>query len=268
MPALLSRLRLGEFSATIFCGCWRAPALPGWRCVCAAEIDSGGTGSGEAERSTAPASIPSAERGQGLAFVRRWGPCASGCARLAGEVGCEQSRVTAGPCGPARAGPCAARRLLPLLAVGAPAWERPQGTAGACGAVPAALLLFPKGGSSPHRLEPWGGWPSLGRCRGGLERGAPLWGAGLPFSPPSLPPGQPKLRLGVQHMAAAMGLSRAVVAGEWESKHLCAGLGAAASNGFDGAVVVCCLENLHSAPCPRGPRHRRPWRYLNITTEG
>lgn len=60
------------------------------------------------------------------------------------------------------------------------------------------------------------------------------------------------------------------MAGEWESKHLCAGLGAAASNGFDGAVVVCCLENLHSAPCPRGaaapqtvavPKYNRlaPW---------
>lgn len=127
---------------------------------------------------------------------------------------------------------------------------------------------------SPRLGHPHAGWEPGGRLaipgemQGGLETGAPLWGAGLPFSPPSSPARQPKLRLGVWHMAAAMGLSRVVVAGEWESKHLCAGLGAAASNGFDGAVVVCCLENLHSAPCPRGPRHRRPWRYLNITTEG
>lgn len=47
---------VGEFSATIFCGCWRRPCR-GWRCVCAAEIDSGGTGLGEAEHFRAPASL-------------------------------------------------------------------------------------------------------------------------------------------------------------------------------------------------------------------
>lgn len=83
--------------------------------------------------------------------------------------------------------PCAARRLLQLMTVGASAWERPPGPQQVpVGAVPAALLLFPRGGSSPTPSgSPRGGCPSLGRCRGRRESGAPLWGAGLPLPPSS-----------------------------------------------------------------------------------
>lgn len=84
--------------------------------------------------------------------------------------------------------PCAACRLLQLMAVGASAREGPPGPQQVpVGAVPAVLLPFLKGGSFPMPTgSPGGGCASLGRCRGRPERGAPLWGAGLPFSPPSL----------------------------------------------------------------------------------
>lgn len=64
--------------------------------------------------------------------------------------------------------PCATRRLLQLMAVRVLAWERPPGPQQVpVGAISAALLLFPKGGSSlTPSGSPGGGCPSLGRCRG------------------------------------------------------------------------------------------------------
>lgn len=210
-----------------------------------------------AECSTAPASLR-----QSAAKV--WPLCGFGGRVPAGASGWQEKWAVnkAGPrqVPPAQhvPDPCAARRLLQLMAVGAWAWESLRGHSRCLwGLSPLRCSCSLGVGHPPHRL-------------GALREALHPWGdAGGDWSRAALlsclPSRQPEFRLGVQRMAAAMGLSRAVVAGEWESKHLCAGLGAAASNGFDGAVVVCCLENLHSAPCPRGPRHHRPWRYLNIT---
>ncbi|XP_027502680.1 uncharacterized protein LOC113948878 isoform X1 [Corapipo altera] len=213
--------------------------------------------------------VPSPERSQGLAFVWLQGLRASGHGQPAGEMYCEQSW---GPPGPPDLAACWIPVPLAALATddlrGFGLGEAPRAAAGASGGCPPCTASDSSWWVVPHTLwELQGGWlhypwGSAGQGRTGEKSSSLASGAALPSS---LLPHQLKFRPGVQRMAAVMGLSRAVVAGEWESKHLCAGLGAAASNGFDGAVVVCCLENLHSAPCPRGPRHRRPWRYLNIT---
>lgn len=179
---------VGEFSATIFCGCWWRRRRPcrGWRCVCAAEIGSRETGLGEVECFTAPASLY-----QSAAKV--WPLCGFGGHVPVGASSWQEKWAVnkAGsrqvPLAQHMPDPCAARRLLQLMTGGASAWERPLGPQQVpVGAVPAVLLLFHHGGSSPTPSEsPGGGCPSLGRCRGRLENGAPLWGAGLPL-PPSL----------------------------------------------------------------------------------
>lgn len=53
-----------------------------------------------------------------------------------------------------------------------------------------------------------------------------------------------------------------VVSGECESKHLYVGLGTPALNGSEGAVVVCCVENLYSVKGLEYVDHTEP---LNIT---
>lgn len=280
----------GEFAATIFPSVLavavRAPALPrcrGRRCVCAGGIGAVREGRGGRRPSVSrlPASLhrSAAEVRPLCGFGGRVPAGASGrrerwAANKAGSRLRPPARPRAGP--PRRSRGCARpalpREPLPARG-GCGLGEAPGAGAGhpwgpppprrsrvlVAGASPRAPLRAPGGGRPRH---PWGE-AARGDGRGGLLR----WGAGLPC-PPSRPR-QPKFGPGVQRAAAA-GLSRAVVAGEWESKHLCAGLGAAASNGFDGAVVVCCLENLHSAPCPRGaaapqtvavPKYNRlaPW---------
>lgn len=93
--------------------------------------------------------IPSSDCGQGLAFVWLWGPCTSGCIWLA-EV-CEQSRVLTGPSSLARAGPlCHSQAPAADNCGGFGLGEAPRPQQVPVGAVPAALLPFPKGGSSPH----------------------------------------------------------------------------------------------------------------------
>lgn len=58
LPVLLSRLRWESFQQPSSVGA-ASVCRPcrGWRCVCAVEIDPGGTGLGEAECFTAPASL-------------------------------------------------------------------------------------------------------------------------------------------------------------------------------------------------------------------
>lgn len=184
----LSRLRWESFRQPSSVGAGGGVCRPcrGWRCVCAAEIGSGETGSGEVECFTAAASLH-----QSAAKV--WPLCGFGGHVPVGASGWQEKWAVnkAGsrqvPHAQQMTDPCAARRLLQLMTVGASAWERPPGPQQVpVGAVPAALLLFPRGGSSPMPSgSPRGGCPSLGRCRGRRENGAPLWGAGLPLPPSS-----------------------------------------------------------------------------------
>jgi len=198
-------------------------------------------------------------------------PCAGArprfglCVASAGEVGAEQSRVPPAPPGPATCGtPASLVGLRPSRAR-----FRPTVGASAGSPLPRCFAFLMAGRPPCPSGSPWGrpAPPSQGGRSEGRRGREPLrWGAGLPFPPPSLPPSPAEARAG----CPTRGRDGAGVAGEWESKHLRAGLGAAASNGFDGAVVVCCLENLHSAPCPRGaaapqtvavPKYNRlaPW---------
>lgn len=110
------------------------PAGAGGVCVLRGSIPGGQAGDSSVSHSSC---VPSPERGQGLAFVWLWGPCTGGCARLAGEVGCEQSWVMTGPSNPAWAGP-----LCCSQAPAADGWggfglgEASGATAGACGGCP------------------------------------------------------------------------------------------------------------------------------------
>lgn len=151
---------------------------------------------------------------------------------------------------------------------GALAWERPPGLDwDAHGGCPhSALLLFPHGGASPY--TPLGGWPRRpwGEARGDHREELLQWGAGLPF-PPLCLPRQPKFGPGVQRVAArrrqgCRGLS-------WQesgNQNICAQAWAPQPlmvlTELLWSVVwkICILRRARG-----GPRHRRPWRYLNIT---
>lgn len=171
---------------------------------------------------------PPPEHARGLAFVRRWG-----CPGRAG---------TRMPWAPA---PCPLRVLLSCLgplwcgAVTDRRWGPRRGKP--AGLLPFALPLFSCSGVSPPSPPPR--WSGVVALAGGLHLRVLEEKSGLARAA-LRPSGAGR----AQRVAAE--LSRATV--EWESGQLCAGLGAAAPNGFDGAVVVCCLENLHSASCPRG----------------
>lgn len=85
--------------------------------------------------------------------VASGGPCTSGCIRLAGEVGCEQSRVTTGPPCPANDGPlCRSQAAATDDCGGFGLGEAPGATAGACGGCPRCAAPVSSWWVIPHAV--------------------------------------------------------------------------------------------------------------------